>query len=73
MPVTLVSKILGHTNLTTTSRYLNIHLRGLHAAMEKLEAHRPAVAQSLHNAEENPPADVPPPGEQLASKSSTIQ
>jgi len=45
VPVTLVSKILGHTNLTTTSRYLNIHLRGLHAAMEKLEAHRPAVAQ----------------------------
>ena len=24
VPVTLVSKILGHTNLTTTSRYLNI-------------------------------------------------
>jgi hypothetical protein len=73
VPVTLVSKILGHTNLTTTSRYLNIHLRGLHAAMEKLEAHRPAVAHSLHSEQENPPADVPPSGEQLASKSSTIQ
>jgi integrase len=73
VPVTLVSKILGHTNLTTTSRYLNIHLRGLHAAMEKLEAHRPAVAQSLHSEQENPPASVPPSGEQLASKSSTIQ
>ncbi len=46
VPVTFVSKILGHTNLTTTSRYLNIHRRGLHAAMEKLEQHRPAVAQS---------------------------
>jgi hypothetical protein len=47
-----VSKILGHTNLTTTSRYLNIHRRGLHLAMEKLEQHRAAhttVAQSLHN------------------------
>jgi integrase len=43
--LTVVSKILGHTNLTTTSRYLNIHRRGLHAAMEKLEQHRPAVAQ----------------------------
>jgi hypothetical protein len=43
--VTVVSKILGPMNLTTTSRYLNIHRRGLHAAMEKLEQHRPAVAQ----------------------------
>ena len=73
VPVTLVSKILGHTNLTTTSRYLNIHLRGLHAAMEKLEAHRPAVAQPLHSEEENPPADVPSYEEQPASKSPTIQ
>ena len=73
VPVTFVSKILGHTNLSTTSRYLNIHRRGLHAAMEKLEQHRPAVAQPLHKAAENPPADVPPTGEQLASKSSTIQ
>ena len=73
VPVTLVSKILGHTNLTTTSRYLNIHLRGLHAAMEKLEAHRPAVAQPLHNEEKNSPATVPPSEEQPASKPPTIQ
>ena len=73
VPVTFVSKTLGHTNLTTTSRYLNIHRRGLHAAMEKLEAHRPAVAQPLHKPEENPPADVPPSGEQPASKPPTIQ
>jgi DNA invertase Pin-like site-specific DNA recombinase len=26
------------------SRYLNIHRRGLHDAMQKLEAHRPSVA-----------------------------
>jgi integrase len=43
VPVTLVSKILGHTNLTTTSRYLNIHPRGLHAAMEKLEVTAPPL------------------------------
>jgi integrase len=49
--VVYVSKLLGHTNLSTTSRYLNIHRRGLHAAMEKLEAHRPAVAQPLHKRE----------------------
>ena len=73
VPVTLVSKILGHTNLTTTSRYLNIHLRGLHGAMEKLEAHRPALAQPLHKEEENPPAAVPPSEEQPVSKSPTIQ
>jgi hypothetical protein len=59
VPVTLVSKILGHTNLTTTSRYLNIHRRGLHAAMEKLEAHRPAVAQPLHTKEPDAQAGVP--------------
>jgi hypothetical protein len=32
------SKLLGLTNLTTTSRYLNIHRRGLHLAMRKLES-----------------------------------
>ena len=59
VPVTFVSKILGHTNLSTTSRYLNIHRRGLHAAMEKLEQHRPAVAQPLHKPEEDAQAGVP--------------
>jgi len=51
VPTNYVSKILGHTNLTTTSRYLNIHRRGLHLAMEKLEQHRSgqSVAQALHN------------------------
>ena len=73
VPVTLVSKILGHTNLTTTSRYLNIHLPGLHAAMEKLDAHRPAVAQPLHMDEKDTPADVPPPEAQPTDKPPTIQ
>jgi integrase len=47
VPTNYVSKLLGHTNLTTTSRYLNIHRRGLQQAMQKLEEHR-AVAQTLH-------------------------
>jgi len=70
--VVFVSKILGHTNLSTTSRYLNIHKRGLHAAMRQLEAHRPAVAQSLHTDKEEA-AEVPPPADQPASKSPSIQ
>lgn len=73
VPVTLVSKILGHTNLTTTSRYLNIHRRGLHAAMEKLEQHRPLLHSHCTKSDENPPADVPSPEAQHADKSSTIQ
>ena len=35
VPISYVSKLLGHTNLSTTSRYLNIHRRGLQAAMQK--------------------------------------
>lgn len=73
VPVTFVSKILGHTNLSTTSRYLNIHLRGLHSAMQKLEEHRPAVAQPLHKPDEDAQAGVPQASQQQASKSSTIQ
>jgi integrase len=40
VPISYTSKILGHTNLSTTSRYLNIHRRGLQEAMRKLEEHR---------------------------------
>ncbi|MDQ3212695.1 MAG: recombinase family protein [Acidobacteriota bacterium] len=52
--------------------YLNIHRRGLHDAMKKLEAHRPAVAQALHTEADAAPAvvkgsDVP------ASKSPVVQ
>jgi integrase len=50
VPVTLVSKILGHTNLTTTSRNLNIHFRGLHRSDGQAGSSPPggctAVAQS---------------------------
>lgn len=62
MPTTYVSKLLGHTNLTTTSRYLNIHRSQLQLAMHKLEEHRSAkkaIAHSLHTTGENAPADVP--------------
>ena len=71
--VTVVSKILGHTNLTTTSRYLNIHRRGLHAAMEKLEAHRPAVAQPLHSKEKDTQAGVPSPDTSAPAETSRLQ
>ena len=37
MPINYVSKMLGHTNLTTTTRYLNVQRRELHRAMQKVE------------------------------------
>jgi hypothetical protein len=48
VPISNVSKLLGHTNLITTSRYLNIHRTAMHSAIAKLEEHRPTVAQPLH-------------------------
>jgi integrase len=71
VPTNYVSKILGHTNLTTTSRYLNIHRRGLQMAMEKLEQHRPelkSVAQTLHSDEQTAPAVVHASNEAPARK-----
>ncbi len=73
VPVSYVSKILGHASLSTTTRYLNIQRRGLHLAMTKLEESqkaveerrkkaeeekRKAVAQSLHTADDSAPAVV---------------
>ena len=40
MPINYVSALLGHTNLTTTSRYLNINRRELHRAMQRYEESR---------------------------------
>jgi integrase len=78
VPTNYVSKILGHTNLTTTSRYLNIHRRGLQAAMQTLERHREQqeqereeqkrVARSLHTDAESAPANVPAHEQAPASK-----
>lgn len=79
VPINYVSKILGHTNLTTTSRYLNIHRRGLQTAMQTLERHqqqkeeqdreeKKRVAQALHTGAKRPPANVPQTDEAPASK-----
>jgi len=47
IPINYVSKMLGHTNLTTTSRYLNINRRELHRVMHRYEESRAEFAQSL--------------------------
>lgn len=70
--INYVSKLLGHTNLTTTTRYLNIQRRELHRAMEKLETHQAAVAQRLHTEKEDAQANVSssedsPPAKPLVS------
>ena len=63
--------MLGHANLSTTSRYLNINRRGLQLAMEEFEENRAewtsrqakseSVAQPLHTADEPPQAVVQRP------------
>jgi integrase-like protein len=68
MPINYVTNMLGHSELSTTSRYLNINRRGLHLAMEKFEENRAewtsrqtkseSVAQPLHTADEPPQAVV---------------
>lgn len=40
MPIVFVSSFLGHSNLSTTSRYLNINRRGMHIAMENMDDSR---------------------------------
>jgi len=68
MAISFVSAMLGHTNLTTTSRYLNVHRRGLHMAMQKYEeARRLAISCKDKPAAEQEPA--PSSDEAPASKS----
>jgi integrase len=71
VPLVYVSSLLGHSNLSTTTRYLNIHRRGLHLAMQKLEDSR-AVAQTLHKNVERPLAVVQDPPAAITSKT-TVQ
>jgi integrase len=78
VPISYTSRILGHSNLMTTSRYLNTHRRGLHIAMQTLERHREQqeqgreqqkrVAQSLHTADASAPANVAAHEQAPASK-----
>ena len=75
VPIVYVSSLLGHSNLSTTSRYLNIHRRGLHLAMQKLEesrASKATVAQTLHNNTERPLAVVQDTPPEISSKT-TVQ
>lgn len=60
--INYVSKMLGHADLTTTTRDLNTHRRELHRAVEKLEAHQKAVAQALHTSENDTSWCAPPRG-----------
>lgn len=60
MPIIYVSTMLGHTNLSTTSRYLNIRRRGLHLAMQRFDEFR-RLASSLQDrpAPQTDPASEP--------------
>ena len=78
MPISYVSNMLGHTNLTTTSRYLNINVRVLHREMEKFEAARrqaESVASSLQENATPAQAALPHADERSAEPSpkSTVQ
>ena len=78
MPISYVSNMLGHTNLMTTSRYLNINVRVLHREMEKFEAARgqaESVASSLQENATSAQAALPHADESSAEPSpkSTVQ
>jgi len=71
--INYVSKLLGHADLTTTTRYLNINRRGLHRAMQQLEDHRTEnLAQTLHTPSEETQDVVREPEQTPASKSKPV-
>jgi hypothetical protein len=53
------ARFSGTRTLGTTSRYLNIHRRGLHDATQKLAAQSPSVAQPLHTTERSASQHAP--------------
>ncbi len=61
MPTLYVSQFLGHTNLTTTTRYLNSTRRGLHWAMRRFEDERKQRAEEQKGEPESAPAAVAHP------------
>ena len=72
VPLTYVSTLLGHTNLTTTSRDLNIQRRELHRQMQRFEETRQnktGFAQGLHKETDQTPAVVQRPDEPHRNKS----
>jgi integrase len=49
MPLHEVSRLLGHANIATTSRYLNATAHGLLATMERIDAARAAALRAVAN------------------------
>jgi integrase len=70
MPIIYVSNMLGHSNLSTTSRYLNIRRRGLHLAMRQFDESR-RVASSLQD-QSAPQAEPASEPDQPASQNHLI-
>ena len=76
VPINYVSNLLGHSNLTTTVRYLNINRRGLHLAMQRYEESRKKTsqfAQKLHKPTPPPQAVVQQPDSPTPRKSQSLR
>jgi hypothetical protein len=65
LPIIYVSNMLGHVNLSTTSRYLNVRRRGLQLAMRSYEESRLAISlQAEAERQAEPNAEQGEPGQQ---------
>jgi integrase len=72
VPLAHVSKMLGHTNLTTTTRYLNVTEDALRRAVAKLES-SDQFARSLQGAEKaKVESEQAPADESLPSVSNSV-
>jgi len=56
----VVSTMLGHSNLKTTTIYINAKARQLHNAAHKMDQVRAAVAKTLQNEEKSAPLQAQP-------------